>query len=101
MLSHHNITLCHPGINRLEKTISQHLFRPKMRDEKQIIPRKQTKGKKYGWLLPKEAEATPWDKICIELICPYESLDMEIRISYASVSRRLTRQLVDLKFTNP
>jgi hypothetical protein len=27
--------------------------------------------KKYGHLPPKEAEATPWDKMCIDLIGPY------------------------------
>ena len=25
----------------------------------------------YGWLPPKEAEAMPWDKMCIDLIGPY------------------------------
>ena len=25
------------------------------------------KVKKYGWLPPKEAEAEPWDKLCIDL----------------------------------
>jgi Integrase zinc binding domain len=28
----HHFTLCHPGINRTEETISQHLFWPKMRN---------------------------------------------------------------------
>jgi hypothetical protein len=27
--------------------------------------------KKYGWLSPKEAEASLWDKMCIDLIGPY------------------------------
>ena len=26
---------------------------------------------KYGLLPPKEAEAIPWDKLCIDLIGPY------------------------------
>ena len=33
--------------------------------------RNKRKVKKYGWLPPKEAEATPWDKMCIDLIGPY------------------------------
>ena len=28
-------------------------------------------SKKYGHLPPKEAEATPWDKLCVDLIGPY------------------------------
>ncbi len=30
------------------------------------------KVKKYGWLPPKDAEAEPWDKMCIYLIGPYK-----------------------------
>jgi transposase InsO family protein len=74
----YHTTLCHPGINRTEETISQHLFWPKMRDQitnyVQACPtcqRNKRKVKKYGWLPPKEAEATPWDKMCIDLIGPY------------------------------
>jgi transposase InsO family protein len=33
--------------------------------------RNKRKVKKYGWLPPKEAEASPWDKMCIDLIGPY------------------------------
>jgi len=74
----YHITLCHPGINRTEETIAQHLFWPKMRSQitnyVQACPtcqRNKRKVKKYGWLPPKEAEATPWDKMCIDLIGPY------------------------------
>jgi hypothetical protein len=28
--------------------------------------------KKYGLLPPKEAESTPWDKLCVDLIRPYK-----------------------------
>jgi transposase InsO family protein len=76
LVSH--FSLCHPGINRTEETISQHLFWPKMRDQitayVQTCPscqRNKRKVKKYGWLPPKEAEASPWDKMCIDLIGPY------------------------------
>ena len=30
------------------------------------------KSIKYGHLCPKEAEAEPWDKMCIDLIGPYK-----------------------------
>ena len=75
----YHTTLCHPGINRTEESIAQHLFWPKMRSQitnyVQACPtcqRTKRKVKKYGWLPPKEAEATPWDKMCIDLIGPYK-----------------------------
>ena len=83
-LTHHvtdwyHTVLCHPGINRTEESISQHLYWPKMRDQitnyVQSCPtcqRNKRKVKKYGYLPPKEAEATPWDKLCIDLIGPYK-----------------------------
>ena len=56
--------LCHPGINRTEETISQHLYWPKMRDQITryvqacaIRQKNKRKVKKYGWLPPKDAEA--------------------------------------------
>jgi Integrase zinc binding domain len=74
----YHITLCHPGSNGTEATIAQHLFWPKMRDQitnyVQACPtflRNKRKVKKYGHIPPKEAEATPWDKMCIDLIGPY------------------------------
>ena len=71
--------LGHPGINRTEETIGQHLWWPKMRDQ---ITRsvticntcqlnKRRSSKKYGHLPEKDAEATPWDRMCIDLIGPY------------------------------
>ena len=33
---------------------------------------KQGRQKKYGLLPPKLAEATPWDKLCVDLIGPYK-----------------------------
>ena len=83
-LQHHIIdwyhtVLCHPGINRTEESISQHLYWPKMRDHitnyVKTCPtcqRNKRKVKKYGFLPPKEAEAEPWDKLCIDLIGPYK-----------------------------
>ena len=75
----YHTTLCHPGINRTEETIGQHLWWPKMREHitnyVKICPlcqRNKRKQKHYGHLPPKEAEATPWDKLCIDLIGPYK-----------------------------
>jgi len=71
--------LCHPGINRTEETISQHFWWPKMRDHITTsvatcdnCQRNKRRHKKYGHLPPKEAEAEPWDKLCIDLIGPYK-----------------------------
>ena len=71
--------LCHPGINRTEVTISQHLYWPLMRDQitsyVKACPtcqKNKRKVKKYGLLPPKVAEAEPWDKMCIDLIGPYK-----------------------------
>jgi transposase InsO family protein len=75
----YHTTLCHPGINRTEETIGQHLWWPKMRDHITnyvqrcpLCQRNKRKQKKYGFLPPKEAEATPWDKLCVDLIGPYK-----------------------------
>jgi hypothetical protein len=70
----------HPGINRTKETIGQHLWWPsKMRNQItnsvtvcstcQLNKRKASKT--FGDLLEKEAEAIPWDKMCIALIGPY------------------------------
>ena len=74
----YHTNLVHPGINRTEETIEQHLWWPKMREHitnyVRICPacqRNKRKHKKYGILPPKEAEAMPWDKLCIDLIGPY------------------------------
>ena len=70
--------LGHPGINRTEETISQHLWWPKMRDHIthsvstcDSCQRNKRRYKKYGHLPAKEAEAQPWDKLCVDLIGPY------------------------------
>ena len=75
----YHTTLCHPGINRTEETIGQHLWWPKMREHitkyVQICPlcqKTKRRQKKYGLLPPKEAEAIPWDKLCVDLIGPYK-----------------------------
>lgn len=74
---YHNY-LCHPGVNRTEETIGQHFWWPKMRNHitnsvKTCLTCQKNKRrvKKLGLLPPKEAEASPWDKLCIDLIGPY------------------------------
>jgi transposase InsO family protein len=74
----YHITLCHPGINRTEESIAQHLYWPKMRDQITnyvrscpTCQRSKRKVKMYGHLPVKEAESEPWDKMCIDLIGPY------------------------------
>jgi hypothetical protein len=75
---YHNY-LGHPGINRTEETIGQHLWWPNMRKHItlsvstcDICQRNKRRHKKYGHLPEKEAEAMPWDKMCIDLIGPYK-----------------------------
>ena len=71
--------LGHPGINRTEETIGQHLWWPKMRNQitnsvtvcSTCQLNKRKTSKKFGHLPEKEAEAIPWDKMCIDLIGPY------------------------------
>ena len=71
--------LCHPGQKRMEETIGQHLWWPKMREQIRDLVRRcdicqRTKRKplKYGLLPPKQAEAKPWDVLCVDLIGPYK-----------------------------
>ena len=78
VITWYHTTLCHPGINRTEESISQHVWWNKMRDQITnhvkscpTCQRNKRKQKKYGLLPPKEAEAIPWDKLCIDLIGPY------------------------------
>jgi hypothetical protein len=60
---------------------------------------RETRGDKKVWIAPpKLAEATPWDKLCVDLIGPYKIRKKKvIRISYAGVSLLLTLQLDGLK----
>ena len=45
------------------------------------------KHKMYGHLPPKEAEAEIWDKMCVDLIVPYNSEGKENQTLCASVSQ--------------
>ncbi len=71
-------TLCHPGINRTEMTINQYLYWPKLRDtvmdvcsKCDVCQRTKKSTQQYGHLPEKEAEAIPWERLCVDLIGPY------------------------------
>jgi hypothetical protein len=70
--------LCHPSINRTEEIIGQHFYWPEMRDQITndisicaICQTQKKQSKKYGLLPEKEAEVMPWDRLCVDLIGPY------------------------------
>jgi hypothetical protein len=71
-------TLCHPGINRTEQTIRQHFWWKELRQHVtkiceacDVCQRTKRTHTKYGHLPEKEAEAIPWDKLCVDMIGPY------------------------------
>ena len=71
--------LMHPGRDRTEKTISQHFYWKGMHKDIENHCKKckkcqlsKKKHTKYGHLPPKEAEAIPWDKLCVDCIGPYK-----------------------------
>ena len=73
---HH--TLCHPGINWTEETISQHFYWKNMRDQitRNVstcsVCQKQKETAQKVWITPrKEAEYKPWELLCVDLIGPY------------------------------
>jgi hypothetical protein len=93
IITWYHTTLCHPGINRTEETIGEHLWWPKMREQitnyVKICPvcqRNKRQQKKYGLLLPKEAKSTPWGKLCVDLFSPYKIRRKVKRNLYADVS---------------
>ena len=74
---HH--TLCHPGINQTEETISQHFYWKNMREHItgdmsmcSVYQKQKKQHKKYELLTEKEAEYKPWEWLCVDLISPYK-----------------------------
>ena len=70
--------LCHPGETRTEQTIRQHFsfkgLKPMVHDvcsKCSICQKSKKHTKKYGLLPEKEAEANPWEVLCVDLIGPY------------------------------
>jgi putative transposase len=75
----YHYTLCHPGINRTEETISQHFYWKNMRDQITrdvstcgVCQKQKKQRKKYGLLPEKKAEFQPWERLCVDLIGPYK-----------------------------
>ena len=71
--------LCHPGQTRTELTVRQHFIWDGLSTTvKKICSACHTcqltkrRKVKYGHLPAKEAEAEPWDTLCIDLIGPYK-----------------------------
>ena len=70
--------LQHPGANRTEKTIRQHMIWPNLSKEvTQYVKHCKTcqiyknTNKKHGKMPTKEFHYEPWDTICVDLIGPY------------------------------
>ena len=70
--------LCHPGETRIEATIRQHFYWPNLRESVEQVVKPchicqiSKKGpKNYGHLPPKNAEAVPWEILCVDCIGPY------------------------------
>ena len=84
---HH--TLCHPGETRTELSIAQHFYWKGLRntvhdvctkcDACQFLKRGK---KKYGKLPPKQAEAQPWETLCVDLIGEYKFTTAEKQSRY-------------------
>jgi hypothetical protein len=70
--------LSHPGETRTEQTLRQYLWWNNLRNDVHdvctkchICQKTKRTNKKYGHLPAKEAESTPWDVLCVDLIGPY------------------------------
>ena len=79
LIEWYHAMLCHPGETRTERTIKQHFTWKSMRKDIHNVCSKCTTCqkykrtyKKYGHLPEKEAEAQPWQKLCVDLIGPYK-----------------------------
>ena len=74
----YHTTLLHPGETRTELTIRQHFTWKGLRNTVQEVckqcptcQRTKKTSKKYGLLPVKQAEANPWEKLCVDMIGPY------------------------------
>ena len=79
MIDWYHTILCHPGQNRTEETIAQHLWWPNMQEQITAFvkacptcQKNKRKHTQYGHLPTKEAEAKIWDRLCVDLIGPYK-----------------------------
>lgn len=74
----YHTTLCHPGMTRTEETIRQHFWWSTLRHDVHSLcskcdtcQRTKKTSSKYGHLPAKQAEAEPWDVLCVDMIGPY------------------------------
>ena len=79
VLNWYHTYLLHPGANRTEECIRQHLTWPGLREDVRALvttcdkcQRCKKQRKKYGLLPPKEAETIPWEWLCVDLVGPYK-----------------------------
>ena len=79
VLNWYHTYLLHPGSDHTERTIAQHFFWPTLRSDVRAHVKKcgtcqrcKKSKLKYGHLPVKEAEATPWDQLSVNLIGPYK-----------------------------
>jgi Integrase zinc binding domain/RNase H-like domain found in reverse transcriptase len=85
--------LSHPGETRTEQTLRQYLWWNNLRNDVHdvctkchIFQKTKRTTKKYGHLPVKEAESTPWDILCVDLIGPLPLKDEAKRTSFYGVS---------------
>ena len=76
--------LCHPGETRTEQTIRMNFVWKGLRETVQDICSRchtcqltKKSSKKYGHHPEKETEATPWERLCVDLIGPYTMKTIE------------------------
>ena len=74
--------LCHPGRDRMYKTMAATLYWDNMETDVSkftktcpTCQRFKKSKKKYGKLPPKEVTMTPWETVCIDLVGPYTVTD--------------------------
>lgn len=74
----YHVYLAHPGETRTELTLRQHFHWTNLRQTVHkvchtcaVCQKEKKTHKKYGHLPEKTAEATPWEKLCVDLVGPY------------------------------
>ena len=78
-VNYYHTTLCHPGETRMELTMGQHYSWLGMRQTIQKVCKNcvqcqlnKPTFRAMGHLPPKAVEETPWERLCIDLIGPYQ-----------------------------
>jgi transposase InsO family protein len=78
-VQYYHLTLCHPGEKRTEATLAQHYtWKGMQKTVEKVCKRCATCQlnkptlRRVGHLPPKVVEETPWERLCIDLIGPYQ-----------------------------